>query len=198
MSFSGERADAPLRILGVPGSVREGSANLRLLRVAGRALGDQAELTTYLQPKLAAFPPFQPELEPPECARELRAALDAADGLLIASPEYNASLPGGLKNLLDWAAGRPAEEGALWGMPAAVIGCGRDRFGGDWAQADARKVLEAAGGRVVASGLSVPYAESAFDPADGGLRDEELLTLLHQVLDQLLAESRAGRVRAHV
>jgi chromate reductase, NAD(P)H dehydrogenase (quinone) len=198
MSFSTERTRPRLRILGIPGSVREGSANLQLLRVAAGALDEAAALTILLQPEIGEFPPYAPDRELPEPAAELRTAIEAADGLLVACPEYNASLPGGLKNLIDWAAGWPPEEGALWGKAVAVIGCDRGCFGGDWAQADARKVLEAAGGIVVGSGLSIPWADSAFDPVSGRLIDEEQLALLRHVLDQLLAESKARRQRAHV
>ena len=89
--------------------------------------------------------------------RELREAILAADAVLIATPEYNHSIPGQLKNALDWAS-RPAGQSALNGKPAAAIGASKSMFGGVWAQAELRKVLAAMGGRVIEAELGIPHA----------------------------------------
>ena len=80
--------------------------------------------------------------------QELRAAVREADAVLIATPEYNHSIPGVLKNALDWVS-RPAGESSLMGKPAAAVGASTGMFGAVWAQAETRKVLGALGGRVV-------------------------------------------------
>ena len=89
--------------------------------------------------------------------RELREAIRAADAVLIATPEYNHSIPGQLKNALDWAS-RPAGESALERNPAAVVGASTGMFGAVWAQAELRKVLGAMGGRVLEAELPVAHA----------------------------------------
>ena len=91
----------------------------------------------------------------PDAVRELREAILAADAVLIATPEYNHSIPGQLKNALDWAS-RPAGQSALNGKPAAAIGASKSMFGGVWAQAELRKVLAAMGGRVIEAELGSP------------------------------------------
>jgi chromate reductase len=120
----------------------------------------------------------------PDRAR-LRAALQAiagADGVLIATPEFNGSIPGALKNALDWAS-RPAGQSALNGRPAAVIGASTGMFGAVWAQAETRKVLGALGGRVVEAELPVARADQLL--VDGRL---ELSPQQSEQLEELLAE----------
>ena len=91
----------------------------------------------------------------------------AADAVLVSTPEYNSSIPGALKNALDWAS-RPAGESALMGTPAAVIGASTGMFGAVWAQAETRKVLGALGGRVLEREFPFARAQDAY--ADGELR----------------------------
>src|SRR5213076_2956846 len=107
----------------------------------------------------------------PEGAQRLRDAIEAADAILIATPEYDSSLPGQLKNALDWAS-RPFPDNALRNKPVAVIGTSTGMFGAVWAQAEARKVLGATGARVVDIELPIPRAEEAF--AGDRLADAEL------------------------
>ena len=108
-----------MRILGISGSLRRGSHNRRLLRAAGDALPPGAVLVEW--EGLAGLPAFDEDLEasPPEPVQELFDAIEDADALLIATPEYNASLPGALKNALDWAS-RPFPDNVLKDKPAAV------------------------------------------------------------------------------
>jgi chromate reductase len=147
-----------MRILGISGSLRAGSLNSALLRAAAERLPAGAELVTF--ERLAEIPPFSEDAEAgpaPGAVRELREAMLAADAVLIATPEYNHSLPGQLKNALDWAS-RPAGQSALSGKPAAAIGASKSMFGGVWAQAELRKVLAAMGGRVIEVELPVAQA----------------------------------------
>jgi chromate reductase len=121
----------------------------------------------------------------PSGARALREAIEAADAVLIATPEYNSSIPGVLKNALDWAS-RPKGENALWGKPAAVVGTSTGMFGAVWAQAETRKVLGASGARVIEADLPVGHAGEAFT-GDGGLADLALHDRYVEILDELIA-----------
>jgi chromate reductase, NAD(P)H dehydrogenase (quinone) len=147
-----------MRVLGISGSLRQGSLNSALLRAAAERLPAGAELVTF--DRLGEIPPFSEDAEAgpaPEPVGELREAMHNANAVLIATPEYNHSLPGQLKNALDWAS-RPAGQSALNGKPAAAIGASKSMFGGVWAQAELRKVLAAMGGRVVEAELPIAQA----------------------------------------
>jgi chromate reductase len=126
---------------------------------------------------------------------ELREAILSADAVLIATPEYNHSIPGQLKNALDWVS-RPAGQSALSGMPAAAIGASTSMFGGVWAQAELRKVLSAMGGRVVDMELGVPHAQEHLSQAPAG--EPSRLHLdpgQEERLDEILAELVAAAER---
>src|SRR5215217_5941394 len=165
-----------MRILGIAGSVRRGSHNRRLLRAAGDTLPLGVELVEW--DGLGGLPIFDEDLEndPPAAAQELLDAIESADALLVSTPEYNASLPGGLKNALDWAS-RPFPGNVLKDKPSAVIGASTGLFGAVWAQAEVRKVLKASGAHVLESELPVGMADGAFD-VDGELLDPDLTDLL--------------------
>ena len=175
-----------MRILGIAGSVRRGSHNRRLLRAAGEALPPGADLLEW--DGLAAIPAFDEDLEldPPAPVRDFMELIEEADALLIATPEYNASVPGGLKNALDWAS-RPFPDNVLRDKPSAVIGASTGLFGAVWAQAEVRKALKASGAHVLESELPVGMADSAFDP-DDTLADPELTARLGDLLGDLLRE----------
>jgi chromate reductase len=116
---------------------------------------------------------------------ELRSALAGADGVLFATPEYNSSVPGHLKNALDWAS-RPFATNPLRNKPVAVVGASTGAFGAVWAQAELRKVLAAIGARVLEGELPVGLAATRFDE-DGLLADAELRARLGEMVDGLLA-----------
>jgi chromate reductase len=183
-----------MRILGISGSLRRGSHNRRLLRAAGDALAPGAVLTEW--DGLGALPAFDEDLEerPPIAVRMFRQAIEDADAILVATPEYNQSLPGALKNALDWAS-RPFPDNVLRGKPAAVIGASTGLFGAVWAQAELRKVLEASGARVVDAELPVGMAGSAF-AEDGALADPELAARLRGLLDELVHDVDARVAQA--
>ncbi len=176
-----------MRVLAIPGSLRRDSHNRALLRVAADLLPEDVELVLY--DELKTIPPYDQDDEDagaPAPVLALREAIAAADAVLIATPEYNHSLPGALKNALDWAS-RPLATNALRGKPAAVIGASTGMFGAVWAQAEGRKVLSAIGARVVDVELPVPQAHELLGP-DGEL--DELRPQLAAVLDALVAQAR--------
>jgi chromate reductase len=178
-----------VRILGIAGSLREASHNRKLLRAAGAELSPGAALVEW--GGLAELPAFNEdqELDPPPAVRAFLAEIDEADALLIATPEYNASVPGALKNALDWAS-RPFPENVLRYKPCAVIGASTGLFGAVWAQAEVRKALKASGAHVVESELPVGLADSAFTN-DDELADAELTARLRDLLADLLREVEA-------
>src|SRR3954468_19399886 len=178
-----------MRILGISGSLRRGSHNRRLLRAAGDALPPGVDLVEW--DGLAGLPAFDEDLEstPPEPVQDLLDAIEEADALLIATPEYNASVPGALKKALDWAS-RPFPENVLRYKPCAVIGASTGLFGAVWAQAEVRKALKASGAHVLESELPVGLADTAFTD-DGELVDAELAARLGDVLSDLVREVEA-------
>jgi chromate reductase len=162
-----------ITIAGIEGSLRRDSVNRMLLRAAEQELPPGARLAVF--DLLDRVPPYNQDWEgdpAPLAVAELRRLIAAADGLLITTPEYNASIPGQLKNALDWAS-RPHGGAALQGKPAAVISASPRRQGAAGAAADLRKVLRAARASVIPAGLSVPRAHAQFTPggqlADPGL-----------------------------
>jgi chromate reductase len=172
-----------MRVLGITGSLRRDSYNHALLREAAERLPAGAELVEF--DRLAEIPPFDADLEAletPAAVAELRAAMREADAVIVATPEYNHSIPGVLKNALDWAS-RPAGQSAMTGTPALVIGASTGMFGAVWAQAETRKVLGALGGRVVEGELPVAGAAELY--RDGRL---ELAPEQSEQLEELLAE----------
>ena len=179
-----------VKILGIPGSVRQGSLNIALLRAAADRAAPEADLEIYAPPDLAGVPSFEPGAEPPPAVNELREAVGRADALLFATPEYNGSMPGGLKNAIDWVAA-PDRQGPLRGKPAAVVGADRGEIGSDWAQADARKVLEMAGARVIGEGLSIETAAEVLGDNGSSSLDGEYAQRLDLVLEELVSEGRA-------
>jgi chromate reductase len=173
-----------MRILGIAGSLRAASYNRQLLCATAAAL--PAGLVLELFDGLGDVPPYDEDAdaEPPHGAvARLRSAIADADAILIATPEYNASIPGQLKNALDWAS-RPFPGSALQGRPAAVIGASTGLFGAVWAQAELRKVLATAGARVVDDELPICHAHHAFAP-DGSLVDPDLQAQLVAIVERL-------------
>jgi chromate reductase len=184
-----------MRVLGISGSLRSESHNTKLLRAAGALLPAEVEFAVFGE--LKAVPPYDEDDDRdsvPEGAQRLRDALAGADAILIATPEYNSSVPGQLKNALDWAS-RPLATNVLRNKPAAVVGASTGMFGAVWAQAELRKVLAAIGMRVVEGEVAVGHAQTRFD-ADGNLTDDDLLEQLRSVVELLVSEATPVSVAA--
>jgi chromate reductase len=176
-----------MKVLAIAGSLRRESYNRGLLLTAAELLPAEVELSLFED--LKAIPPYDQDddREPaPLAVARLRAAIAGADVLLLATPEYNSSIPGQLKNALDWAS-RPAGSSVLLNKPVAVVGASTGAFGAVWAQAELRKVLAATGARVVDAELAVGHAAERFDER-GRLGDEELREQLGEVIELLLRE----------
>jgi chromate reductase len=185
-----------MRILGISGSLRDESYNTKLLRAAGELLaaaGAEVDVYEGLKevPAYDADDDFPPG--PPPVAR-LRDAVATADAILIATPEYNSSVPGHLKNALDWVS-RPIASNPLRNVPVAVIGASTGMFGAVWAQAELRKVAAAIGARVLEVELPVGHAHTRFDE-EGRLIDDSIREQLQAVVDHLVAETAEALQRA--
>ena len=170
-----------MRVLGISGSLRAGSLNTELLRLAAEELPAGVELELY--DELASIPPFDQdvvEFAPDEVGR-LKDAVAGADAILVATPEFNGSIPGQLKNAFDWVS-RPLGENPARGKPVAVIGASTSSFGGIWAQRELKKVLGILGARVLDVELPVAKADRRLLEPDPDLRAE-----LAGVADALVA-----------
>ena len=178
-----------MRILAVSGSLRGGSFNTSLLQAAAEAAPEGVELE--LWEGLGDLPLYDGDLDdlpyPPEPVRRLREDWAAADAILFATPEYNGSVPGGLKNAIDWAS-RPRLEGALRNKPVAVVGASTGQFGALWAQQDLKRILGIAGARVVGTEIPVSRAQERID-TDGRLLDGEVFEQLRLHLTTLASEA---------
>jgi len=154
-----------MKILAVSGSLREGSYNTALLREAARVAPEGVEVE--LWEGIGDLPVYDQDLDGddvPVSVRRLRDAWGSADAILFATPEYNGSVPGGLKNAVDWAS-RPKGEASLLNRTVAVVGASMGQFGALWAQQDLRRVLGIAGARVVGNELPVSRAHDGFSEA---------------------------------
>ena len=177
-----------MKILAVSGSLRRESHNTQLLRAALEAAPAGVEVE--LWEGLRDVPLYDQDLdttEPLESVRRLREAWGSADAILFATPEYNGSVPGVLKNAIDWAS-RPVREASLTNQTVSVIGASNGQFGAMWAQADLRKILGTAGARVVGDELPVARASEKFD-SEGRLLDGELFERLRLVFGTLASEA---------
>ena len=179
-----------MKILGISGSLRRGSYNTSLLGAAAGLLPADAEFE--LWGGLKEVPPYDEDddtEEAPAAATALREAIAGADAVLFATPEYNSSVPGQLKNAIDWVS-RPLGTNPLRNKPVAVVGASTGAFGAVWSQGELRKVLAATGARVVEGEVAVGHAPTRFDE-DGRLVDENLLEQLEEVVAVLVAEAAA-------
>ena len=178
-----------MKILALSGSLRTGSYNTKLLLAAAAVAADGVEITLY--EGLKEIPPYDADDDlpghQPVAVRRLKRAIGEADAVLVATPEYNHSIPGVLKNALDWVS-RPLAESPALNKPVAVISSSTGMFGGVWAAAETRKVLGALGARVLETTVTLPKAHDRL--ADGV--DDALSAELRSVVHALAAavESR--------
>jgi chromate reductase, NAD(P)H dehydrogenase (quinone) len=179
-----------VKVLGISGSLRRDSHNTNLLRAAAELVDGEVELVVW--EGLKAVPPYDEDddvAQAPAAVAELRAAIAGADAVLFATPEYNSSIPGQLKNALDWVS-RPIATNPLRNKPVAVVGASTGAFGAVWSQAELRKVLAAIGARVLDCEVACRYAAERFDE-HGGLVDEEARAQLGEAVDRLVGAARA-------
>lgn len=177
---------APYRILGIAGSLRAGSFNRALLVHARNNAPASLAIDIH---DLAGVPLFDQDVEAkgyPEAVARLQAAVGAADGVLIATPEYNSGIPGVLKNALDWMS-RPPGKATCAGKPVAVMGTSPGMGGTLRVQVAMRPVLSGMGMlQAVGADTAVPGAGQAFD-ADGNLVDEKARAAVARTLETLAA-----------
>ena len=189
-----------MRILAIAGSTRAGSHNAQLLRAAAAALPPDVELVELDPAVIKAIPAFDEDDEARAggddipALRAMRDQIAGADAVLFATPEYNASVPGALKNALDWIS-RPIATNVLRNKPVAVIGASTGLFGAAWAQAELRKILRTIGANVVDRELTLAHAHEQFDE-HGSLLEGSLREQLVEHVDELLAAATAFRLAA--
>ena len=185
-----------MKVLGISGSLRRDSHNTKLLRAAAALLPPGAELE--LWEGLKAVPAYDADDDTgeqrPWILRSLAGAIEEADVVLFATPEYNHSIPGQLKNALDWLS-RPLASSPLRNKPVAVVGASSGLFGAVWAQAELRKVLGAIGRTRIDRELPVGLADDAFTD-DGRLADEDQELVLADLLAELVGELEPARAIA--
>jgi chromate reductase, NAD(P)H dehydrogenase (quinone) len=165
-----------MKVLGVSGSVRAGSYNTLLLEEAAAAAPAGVDVELLDTALIAELPAYDQDLDAdgdvPVSVQRLRDAWAEADAILFATPEFNGSVPGGLKNAIDWAS-RPRGEAALLNKTVTVIGASPGRFGALWAQNDLRRILGIAGARVVGEALPVARAQEGLsEPTRDALRSQ--------------------------
>jgi chromate reductase len=184
-----------MNVLAISGSLRAASNNTALLRALREEAPEGVEVE--LWDGLKEIPPYDQDddrVPGPAAVEVLRSLVREADAVFFATPEYNSSVPGALKNALDWAS-RPLATNAFRNKPVAVISSSAGAFGGVWAAAELRKVLGAMGARVTDVELSVGHANEKLD-ADGELVDDDVRQSLREGLETLLAEVAPAQVAA--
>lgn len=186
----------PVHVLGISGSLRKASYNTRLLHIAGGMLPPHMTLHIY---DLNPIPMYNPDVEAngfPPAVEDFRARIAAADALIIATPEYNWSITGALKNAIDWASRTsrhaPGVPSPLYGKPLAIIGAG-GLAGSARAQLHMRQIAAHANMHTLNKPeVVISYASQKFD-AEGNLTDANALKFLGEMLVALDSWTRTLR-----
>ncbi|MGC5036426.1 MULTISPECIES: NAD(P)H-dependent oxidoreductase [unclassified Streptomyces] len=181
-----------VRILALVGSLRAGSHNRQLAEAAVKLAPEGAEVNLF--EGLAEIPFYNEDIDVegtvPAAAARLREAANAADGLILFTPEYNGTIPAVLKNAIDWLS-RPYGAGALGGKPVAVVGTAFGQYGGVWAHDETRKAVGIAGGTVLEDvKLSIPGSMTRFAETHPS-EDEEVAAQLTEVIARLHGHATA-------
>jgi len=182
-----------ITLIGLSGSLRRDSLNTRLLRAASAQMPDGSSLKLE---SIAAIPLYNFDDESahgiPAPVIALKNAIAAADGLLIATPEYNHSVPGVLKNAIDWLSRPPADVPRVFGnLPVAIIGATPGAFGTQLAQSAWLPVMRTLGARLWNGGrLLAPRASQLFDEA-GQLTDAAMTKRLASFMADFVEDIRA-------
>jgi chromate reductase len=178
----------PVKIMGFVGSLRKGSYNKALMRAAVKLVPDDATLEVF---DLAGIPPFNQDLEnaPPQTVKEFKAKIRKADALLIASPEYNYSVSGVLKNAIDWAS-RPHGDNAFKGKPVAIMSTSVGHLGGARAQYHLRQSFVYLDMHPLnRPEVMMPFAADNID-AEGNVTNEQTKELIRELLEALVRWTR--------
>ena len=184
-----------MKILAISGSLRADSYNTALARAALELAPPGVDVELY--EGLTEIPPYDADRDDegtPEPVRDLRERIAVADALLVVTPEYNGSVPGVLKNAIDWASRPAGPDSVLWGKTAAIAGATTGQYGAIWAQQDLRRILGIAGARVIDGEVPVARAQNVFDglgrlvdtPVAERLRDH-VVALVHDAAPALIA-----------
>ena len=184
-----------MKVLAISGSLRGDSYNTALARSAIELAPEGVDVQLY--DGLAELPPYDADRDDeagPAPVSDLRERIAAADALLIVTPEYNGSVPGVLKNAIDWASRPAGPDSVLWGKTAAIAGATTGQYGAIWAQQDLRRILGIAGARVIEGEVPVARAQNVFD-GSGRLLDarvaerlrDQLVALVHDAAPVLMA-----------
>ena len=183
-----EGKGSQLKILGFVGSLRKGSFNKALMRLAQEVVPAGARLDVF---DLEGIPAFNQDLEarPPDKIREFKEKIRGADAILIATPEYNYSVPGVLKNAIDWVS-RPYGDNALEGKPVAIMGASIGMLGTGRAQYHLRQSFVFLNMFPLnRPEIMVPFVEKKVDQ-EGRIIDETTRRLVRELLDALIAWTR--------
>lgn len=179
-----------MKVLAIYGSLREGSFSSRLAAAAAGLAPNGVEVELYSG--LDSIPGFNGDLEPdrtPPSVEDLRQRLEASDAVLIVTPEYNANVPGALKNAIDWAS-RPHGDSALAGLPAAIISSSPAPFGGLWANQQVRKSFTITGTPTVEREVAIGKIEEKLtddDTLSNESARDEVIALLAE-LEELVSQ----------
>jgi chromate reductase, NAD(P)H dehydrogenase (quinone) len=176
-----------MRVLAISGSLRAASNSTALLRAVREEAPEGVEVS--LWDGLKAIPPYDQDddvVPAPAAVGAFRELVREVDAVFFATPEYNASIPGALKNALDWGS-RPVATNVFRNKPVAVISSSAGAFGGVWAAAELRKVLGTMGARVAEAELAVGHAHEKLDEM-GRLVDDDVRQGLREAFETLLAE----------
>ncbi|HEX8123727.1 MAG TPA: NAD(P)H-dependent oxidoreductase [Solirubrobacteraceae bacterium] len=181
-----------MRVLGICGSLRKESWTRKALEAARNLVPPDAEIELY--DDLRSLPPYDEDedrLPAHPAVRRLRDAIAAADAVLVVTPEYNGSVPGVLKNALDWAS-RPFPENCLRDKPVAAVAGSPSPFGAVWAQADLRRILGICRARVVDREVALAHLPERFAP-DGSL-EPDAAEPVRDLLAELVREAEHDQI----
>lgn len=184
--------DEKIHILGFAGSLRKQSYNRALLSAAHEMIPDEGTLELF---DLEGIPPFNQDLEetPPEKVKDFKARIRAADAILIVTPEYNYSIPGVLKNAIDWAS-RPYGDNALDGKPVAVMGASIGMLGTARAQYDLRRSFVFLNMYPMNQPeVMVPFAQDKID-SNGQVKDEKTRQKIRELLEALIVWTKGTKL----
>jgi len=182
----------PIKILGIPGSLRAASYNRGALRAAQKLMPAGAALEVF---ELAGIPVYNQDEErnPPQKVADFKARIRAADAILISTAEYNYSIPGVLKNAIDWAS-RPYGDSAWTGKPVAVMSASVGQFGGMRAQYHLRQCFVFLNmDAVLQPEVAIANASQRFDE-QGNLTDDTSKQLIGKLLQALVQKAQAAKM----